>query len=110
MSTVGGKFINIKKEKANNEIVNIVSLFKFKNKTMTLRQEIIRALKTLNPGFLSQIYNLTESLKRIDKERKGKFNDKTHPLAKFVGSIDDAEAQALRTIINKEFSKIDGEW
>ncbi len=77
---------------------------------MTVRQEIIKSLKTLDTGFLSQIYNLTENLKRVDTDRKEKFNDKTHPLAKFVGIIDDDEAQILRLFIDKEFSQIEGEW
>ena len=77
---------------------------------MTLRQEIIKSIKTINPGFLSQIYNLTENLKKMEIGKKKIFTEKTHPLSKFAGSIDDAEAQELRTLINKEFSQIEGEW
>lgn len=77
---------------------------------MTLRQELIKSIETINPGYLSQIFNLAESLKKTDIENHGKLKEKIHPLARFIGSINDIEAERMLMLINKEFSQIEGDW
>lgn len=77
---------------------------------MSIRQELINTINGLNLKFLSQIYNLTENLKMIDKDKTIVINKQNHPLSKYVGLIEDSEAIELKKIINSEFSKIEGDW
>lgn len=77
---------------------------------MTIKQELINNINKINPGYLSQIFNLTEHLKHLEKERKYIIDENNHPLAKYVGLIGDAEAKEIKGLINEEFSNIEGDW
>lgn len=71
---------------------------------MNIRTNIINDIQSFNPEMLSQAFHFFETLKNKN-ESFNQFNWK-----KYIGCINDDEAENMRKIINEEFNKIEGEW
>ena len=69
---------------------------------MTLRTSLLNDVKNLSQDELQKAYQFIEKLKKDTKK----------PLKPLdcAGSISDADAEEIKSIISKEFSAIEGEW
>jgi len=74
---------------------------------MILKQQLIAEIETIdNPTTLSQLFEILQLVKQnIQIQPKQK-----NPVMQFAGCLNDDDAQAMRTTINNEFNKIEGEW
>ena len=70
-----------------------------------IRFSLLKELEQADPNFLSKVLAFVQSLKKMNEDESN-----TASLAQFAGSISDQEAQELKTIIQDEFSSIEGEW
>jgi hypothetical protein len=71
---------------------------------MTVKQQLIAEIEGIdNPITLVQLFEIIHTFKQgIAKNN--------NLLSKFVGCLNDADAQELRGIIGNEFNTIEGEW
>ena len=74
---------------------------------MMVKQQLIAEIETIdNPTTLSQLFEILQLVKQnIQTQPKQK-----NPVMQFAGCLDDDDAQAMRTTIDNEFNKIEGEW
>ncbi len=74
---------------------------------MMVKQQLIAEIETIdNPTTLSQLFEILQLVKQnIQIQPKQKS-----PIMQFAGCLDDDDAQAMRTTIDTEFNKIEGEW
>lgn len=74
---------------------------------MMVKQQLIAEIETIdNPTTLSQLFEILQLVKQnILSQPKQK-----NPVMQFAGCLNDEDAQAMRTTIDKEFNKIEGEW
>ena len=70
---------------------------------MNLRTQILSDLKSLTPDLLAQLYQFLNTLKRAS-------HPKQHPFLKFAGTLTDEEAAQIKSQIDEEFNRIEGEW
>lgn len=72
---------------------------------MTVKQQLIAEIEDIdNPIALVQLFELMQLIKHNIRHTSNQV------IAQFSGCIDDTEAQEMRSIINQEFSHIEGEW
>lgn len=72
-------------------------------KELSIRHQLINDLKFFSPELLSQAYHYLELLKSNDNNKTGNWKN-------FIGCISDRDAQKQKTLIEKEFENIEGEW
>jgi anionic cell wall polymer biosynthesis LytR-Cps2A-Psr (LCP) family protein len=74
---------------------------------MTVKQQLIAEIESIdNPTTLSQLFEVLQLVNQnIQTQTKRK-----NPVMQFAGCLDNDDAQAMRTTINNEFNKIEGEW
>ena len=74
---------------------------------MIVKQQLIADIETIdNPTTLSQLFEILQLVKQNIQTRPKQKN----PVMQFAGCLDDEDAQAMRTTIDNEFNKIEGEW
>ncbi len=74
---------------------------------MMVKQQLIAEIESIdNPATLSQ---LTENLQLVKQNIQTQPKRK-NPVTQFAGCLDNDDAQAMRTTIDNEFNKIEGEW
>ena len=74
---------------------------------MMVKQQLIAEIESIdNPKTLSQLFEILQFVKHnIQTQAKRK-----NPIMQLAGCLDDDDAQAMRTTIDNEFNKIEGEW
>lgn len=73
---------------------------------MTVKQQLIDELESIdNSVALVQLYELVQAVKQSWVQKQSKAL-----LSRYSGCLNDEDTQALKAIINNEFSKIEGEW
>ena len=74
---------------------------------MIVKQQLIPEIETIdNSATLSQLFEVLQLVKQnIQAQPKQK-----NPVMQFAGCFDDDDALAMRTTIDNEFNKIEGEW
>ncbi len=76
-------------------------------KTMMVKQQLIAEIEAIdNPTTLSQLFEILQLVKQNIQIQPAQKN----PVMQFAGCLDDDDAQAMRTTIDNEFNKIEGEW
>jgi hypothetical protein len=74
---------------------------------MLLKNHILRDIKSIdNPQLLHQVFEYIQVIKQADSHVKPNRNK----VIKFAGMLNATQSKKLRSAINKEFSKIEGEW
>jgi hypothetical protein len=74
---------------------------------MMVKQQLIAEIEGIdNPTTLSQLFEILQLVKQnIQTQPKQK-----NPVMQFAGCLDDDDALTMRTTIDNEFNKIEGEW
>jgi hypothetical protein len=76
-------------------------------KTMMVKQQLIAEIEGIdNPTTLSQLFEILQLVKQNIQIQPKQNNS----VMQFAGCLDDDDAQAMRTTIDTEFNKIEGEW
>ena len=76
---------------------------------MTVREQIIKEVVTTDDSqLLQEVLDLLASRLHRDanQPRRGSYE----AFMMFQGTVNDADAQEMRDIINREFNTIEGEW
>jgi len=74
---------------------------------MHLRARIIDDVNSIaDLQLLHQLFDYVQVIKRTPSQTVTNRDE----VLRFAGTLDDAEAQALRQSINQEFGQVEGEW
>jgi hypothetical protein len=74
---------------------------------MMVKQQLIAEIEAIdNPTTLSQLFEILQLVKQNIQIQPKQNN----PVMQFAGCLDDEDAQSMRTTIDNEFNKIEGEW
>lgn len=72
---------------------------------MTVKQQLIAEIEDIdNPIALVQLFELMQLIKQNIRHKSNQV------IAQFAGCLDDDSAEEMHSIINQEFSQIEGEW
>ncbi len=72
---------------------------------MTVKQQLIAEIERIdNPIILVNLFEMMQLITQTPQKTKNNL------ILKFAGCFNDNDAQEMKTIINKEFNKIEGEW
>ena len=74
---------------------------------MELKNHILKDIESIDsPHLLHQVFEYIQSIKQTDSHIK----PNREKVIKFAGLLKKEEAKKMMTAVNKEFSKIEGEW
>ncbi len=74
---------------------------------MSTKELLYREIENASPKALEEVLDY---LKRLISEEHAVVSINGDKLSKHIGVLNDADAEELHAIINKEFEKIEGEW